>query len=586
MFVVNKRMGAGALTAEGPRLSNMPYNDAVALLSKHGVDAKEAEIVMHRLRELGDCIIDGVVIATLVENLSPESQDALAKFSENHRLPREEEVPEVDEPLRRKKSDSLRVCAPEDTANDVTLFMETPRTAFSPHGDDAEDCWRPPEPRDDEEDDPEDVSEEESVLRQMHRQRRRHHRNKVLPGRWKMGRLIGAGSFGQVYQGLNLETGGLIAIKQLFLPSAAHSDAAFSELKQIRQEIELMSTLSHPNVTSYYGAEVDLESARLHVFMEWIPGGSLASILKTFGNGGSFDIVVTKRYLLDVLRGLVYLHDHRIVHRDIKGENVLIDSDGTAKLADFGASKAVSVDGTMNESTQVRGTPYYLAPEQLQQKRVGRKADVWALGGLVHLMATGDPPWKILDISSPYALMLRVIESKEGPPLDAYADLASDIRAFLDACFVYNSEDRPSARDLIKHPFLNPTAVPTIPTTTRHASLQDRPKVDRTPQGRRRWLSVDEAPPISPRYSPLLGPPRARISTPSAYNNINVAPRRISPTASTSTTSESSTSSHRPKTTNSYTHFRRNSGRAASAPRSRIQVPPSSIIAPRVSPCN
>ncbi|KAJ8603776.1 hypothetical protein CTAYLR_000335 [Chrysophaeum taylorii] len=227
---------------------------------------------------------------------------------------------------------------------------------------------------------------------------------RVLPGRWKTGKLIGSGSFGQVFQGLNLDTGAIIAIKTMFLPNSAGGETSIKELKQMRTEIELMSTLSHPNIVSYLGAEVDQASCKLHIFQEWVPGGSLSSVLKTFG--GTFDDVVTRKYLGDCLRGLEYLHNHRIAHRDIKGENVLVSHDGVAKLADMGASKRVSPDGTMNDSTQVRGTPYYMSPEQLKQERVGRKADIWALGGLALLMATGDPPWKVLKISSPYALML------------------------------------------------------------------------------------------------------------------------------------------------------------------------------------
>lgn len=278
--------------------------------------------------------------------------------------------------------------------------------------------------------------------------------SRVLPGRWKPGKLIGSGSFGQVFQGLNLDTGAIIAIKAIFLPASSEGETAIKELKQIRTEIELMSTLLHPNVVRYLGAEVDHEACRLYIFQEWVAGGSLSSVLKTFGGStGAFDDVVTRKYLRDCLSGLVYLHDHRIVHRDLKGENVLISDVGVAKLADMGASKRISPDGTMNDITQIRGTLWYMSPQQLKQQRVGRKTDVWALGGLALLMATGDPPWKALKIKSPYALMTAIISAASGPPLDSY-DLSADLRAFIDACFTYDDYQRPSAREIAKHRFL------------------------------------------------------------------------------------------------------------------------------------
>lgn len=286
--------------------------------------------------------------------------------------------------------------------------------------------------------------------------------SRVQPGRWKPGKLIGSGSFGQVFQGLNLDTGAIIAIKTIFLPASSGGETAIKELKQIRTEIELMSTLSHPNVVRYLGVEVDHEACRLYIFQEWVAGGSLSSVLKTFGGStGAFDDVVTRKYLRDCLSGLVYLHDHRIVHRDLKGENVLISDVGVAKLADMGASKRISPDGTMNDVTQIRGTLWYMSPQQLKQQRVGRKTDVWALGGLALLMATGDPPWKALKINSPYALMTAIISAASGPPLDSYK-LSADLRAFIDACFTYDDYQRPSAREIAQHRFLQQSTPPSI----------------------------------------------------------------------------------------------------------------------------
>lgn len=133
-----------------------------------------------------------------------------------------------------------------------------------------------------------------------------------------------------------------------------------------------------------------------------MPGGSLSAVLEQFG--GQFEPPLIRRYLAHLLEGLEYLHEHMIVHRDIKGENVLVSEDGTAKLADFGASKRLGPDGTVCESHHsLKGTPYFMAPEQMLQENVGRKSDMWALGGVALLMATGQPPWAVCHVANPYA---------------------------------------------------------------------------------------------------------------------------------------------------------------------------------------
>ena len=104
---------------------------------------------------------------------------------------------------------------------------------------------------------------------------------------------------------------------------------------------------------------------------------------------------VARNYLRDTLRGLTYLHSHHIIHRDLKGANLLVDNNGTVKLADFGASKKLSEEGTLGGMKgSVKGTPYFMAPEVMLHEEYGRKADVWSLGGVAFQMVTGSAPWK------------------------------------------------------------------------------------------------------------------------------------------------------------------------------------------------
>ena len=274
--------------------------------------------------------------------------------------------------------------------------------------------------------------------------------------RWKLGKLIGSGSYGQVFQGLDLETGALIAVKTLLLPvrhdgDDEPSDSLKKHLEETHREIAILSTLKHDNIVKYLGSEIDEPEAKIHIFQEWVPGGTLAANVKAFG--GTFDDAITRRYLRHVLNGLVFLHAQRVVHRDIKGENVLISDTGVAKLADFGASKRLGEEGTLMQTGSLRGTPFFMAPEQMTGKAVGRKCDVWAVGGLALLCATGDPPWKTKNFKTPYALMIAVCRSSDGPPVDGY-DLSPELLDFIGRCFTRDAERRPSADDIRRHAFL------------------------------------------------------------------------------------------------------------------------------------
>ena len=213
------------------------------------------------------------------------------------------------------------------------------------------------------------------------------HADFVEKGKWKLGKLIGSGNFGQVYQGLNNRTGALVAVKKMLLPDSDGSSRGGAETESaLVREVKLMQALDHENIVRYLGAEEDIEKGELYIFQEWVAGGSLSGVLKRYGN---------------LPAGL---HEHRVVHRDIKGENVLIDTSGIAKLADFGASKQMD-GGTIDETHHsLKGTPYYMAPEQMEQTNSGRKVDVWSMGGVALLMAKGDPPWKVLSMNSPFAL--------------------------------------------------------------------------------------------------------------------------------------------------------------------------------------
>jgi serine/threonine protein kinase len=263
------------------------------------------------------------------------------------------------------------------------------------------------------------------------------------------GPLLDQGAFGAVYLALDAHTGLPYAVKTLALAAQPAAAAA------LQREIDLLATLSHPHIVHYLGTAL-IDNA-LHIFMEFVPGGSLASLLRKFKR---LPEALTARYTAQVLAGLAYLHERGIVHRDIKGANVLVDAQGNLKLADFGAAKQLEqVRGTgsgsgaqaNSEACQtVTGTPYYMAPEVIQGARhYGRKADVWSLGALVVEMASGAPPYADLP---PVAALFRIGSDTAMPPLPTH--LSATAQHFLALCFTRDPRVRPASKKLQEHAFV------------------------------------------------------------------------------------------------------------------------------------
>ncbi|KAH8060585.1 MAP kinase kinase kinase [Aureococcus anophagefferens] len=238
----------------------------------------------------------------------------------------------------------------------------------------------------------------------------------ILDGQWKLGKCIGQGSFGSVYTCMDEATGVLMAVKMMAIPTSSAPGGAGappqprdgrpskpeSELRALCSEIEIMRSFEHPNIVRYLGAAVDEPNLQLYIFQ---------------------DEPVVRRYTIHMLRGLEYLHAANIIHRDIKCGNVLVDEGGVAKLADFGASHRLGADGTLTADMKLtmRGTPYFMAPEVLQQDKFGRRSDVWSVGGVILQMATTHPPWKVMNFKTPMALFYHVASTTDPPPIDTYA---------------------------------------------------------------------------------------------------------------------------------------------------------------------
>lgn len=266
---------------------------------------------------------------------------------------------------------------------------------------------------------------------------------------YQLGDCLGKGAFGSVFRALNMGTGETVAVKQVKL-----ADLPKSELRVITLEIDLLKNLDHPNIVKYHGFVKSDES--LNIILEYCENGSLHSISKNFGK---FPENLVGLYMSQVLHGLLYLHEQGVIHRDIKGANILTTKQGLVKLADFGVATRTT---TLHESSVV-GTPYWMAPEVIELSGATTASDIWSLGCTVIELLDGRPPYHKLQ---PMHALFRIVND-DHPPLPEGASPV--VRDFLMQCFQKDPNLRVSARKLLKHPWIvnarrSDTVVPKKPT--------------------------------------------------------------------------------------------------------------------------
>lgn len=291
--------------------------------------------------------------------------------------------------------------------------------------------------------------------------------------RWQQGQYIGGGTFGSVYAATNLDSGSLMAVKEIRLqdPQMIPTIAA-----QIRDEMGVLQILDHPNVVSYYGIEVHRD--KVYIFMEMCGGGSLANLLE---HGRIEDETVIQVYALQMLNGLAYLHESGVIHRDIKPENILLDTNGVIKYVDFGAAKVITRQNGRTLAAEhpagavprnqggrqksMTGTPMYMSPEVIHGssnfsngKDTGQSAaarpgavDTWSLGCVILEMATGRRPWANLD--NEWAIMFQIAQGNP-PQLPSREQLSDAGIDFLKKCFERDASRRASAAELLQHEWI------------------------------------------------------------------------------------------------------------------------------------
>ncbi|RBQ76346.1 hypothetical protein VDGD_00874 [Verticillium dahliae] len=270
--------------------------------------------------------------------------------------------------------------------------------------------------------------------------------------RWFKGQLIGKGTYGRVYLGMNATTGEFLAVKEVEVnPKAAGGDK--NKMKELvaalDQEIETMQHLDHDNIVQYLGCE--RKETSISIFLEYISGGSIGSCLRKHG---SFGESVVSSLTGQILNGLAYLHREGILHRDLKADNILLDLDGTCKISDFGISKKTDNIYGNDKSNNMQGSVFWMAPEVIRSEGTGysAKVDIWSLGCVVLEMFAGRRPWSKEEAVG----AIYKIANGETPPIpDEVRETISPLAiAFMLDCFTVNPHERPTADVLLsQHPF-------------------------------------------------------------------------------------------------------------------------------------
>eukprot|EP01117_Protostelium_nocturnum_P004555 TRINITY_DN1643_c1_g2_i1.p1 TRINITY_DN1643_c1_g2~~TRINITY_DN1643_c1_g2_i1.p1 ORF type:complete len:1059 (-),score=373.24 TRINITY_DN1643_c1_g2_i1:7-3183(-) len=248
--------------------------------------------------------------------------------------------------------------------------------------------------------------------------------------------VIGKGGYGTVYKGLHKFKGNFVAVKKILLSKSTSEDSVGS----LMLEIKLLQRLKHPNIVKYID---HIHSKRsIYISMEFMEIGSLEHMVRKHG---VFPEELVSVYMKQILAGLNYLHGEGVVHRDIKAANILVSSDGSVKLADFGVATVLSDKRAGSDEDEFGGTPHWMAPEVITMQSATTACDIWSMGCTVIELLTGRPPyWEL-----PLAAALYSIVNEDRPPLPE--GISSSLKDFLTRCLHKDQNLRVDAITLLSH---------------------------------------------------------------------------------------------------------------------------------------
>mmetsp|Transcript_268 Transcript_268/g.272 ORF Transcript_268/g.272 Transcript_268/m.272 type:complete len:971 (-) Transcript_268:1297-4209(-) len=270
-------------------------------------------------------------------------------------------------------------------------------------------------------------------------------------GQYKILERLGKGGRGVVYKSLMISEGLHVAVKRVL-----REQLTAEEERALHYEIELLKNLEDEFVVIYYEAIDDPNSKYLDIVMEYVEGGSLEQLVNTvakvkadslYASGCSIllEEKLIARFVKQILQGLLYLHKQGVIHRDIKGANILITKDRRVKLSDFGVSVKKHVHPAEEEDLDAVGTPYWMAPEIISLTGVSTESDIWSLGCTIVELLTGVPPYGDLN---EFSAMYRIV-TDDRPPLPG--DISPALEDFLLKCFSKDIATRATAEQLLKH---------------------------------------------------------------------------------------------------------------------------------------
>ena len=249
--------------------------------------------------------------------------------------------------------------------------------------------------------------------------------------------LVGQGNYGRVYKAMHKKTGKIYSAKIAYIEKT-------NEVESFKKEINILSQCNNQYIVHYFGSYI--KGHQIWIILEFCDGGSLYELIKILPRNLNEEEIAS--IVCMILKGLIFLHENKKIHRDIKTENILLTHEGIAKLADFGVSTQL-MHSFSKKITKI-GTPFYMSPEVILQNKYDYKCDIWSLGITTIEMAEGEPPFAKV---KGYWVLKKIITH---PPkgLKNKEKWSSEFNDFVEKCLIYEPEKRPSAKELLQHPFI------------------------------------------------------------------------------------------------------------------------------------